>query len=365
MSWKSSSTKKNRSTADEQPALGRLASVRHDREPFRELSRRLIAGTLARYLPEDGPVIEIGMGDGQLRARLPDSVLPRVIHSEPDASVSRAYRRQHPQTRVIQAPAEALPFAASSSAAVLGLCVLDVVPDGAAVARELARVLRPGGRVIHWLDMSTVLGSVVESLWSVDLVPFPNCFTDPSAQEWPEDLWLMPRRQLALVVSSLGASNHPAAHPLGEYLELFAAPPRTPGAPTRELIQLQESPRFRAVLRDAFRAAFELAAPSVRRELEGWGGRPVSTAQHFQDLLRGWFSEQSGFRVELAAVERAWETTPLQAPELAYRSCLIGEQRHLSQVPRARLCPDAACDSAKETLLELGVFSFVATRIAD
>ena len=35
-----------------------------------------------------------------------------------------------------QAPAERLPLEAASSAAVTGLCVMDVVPDGVAVVRE-------------------------------------------------------------------------------------------------------------------------------------------------------------------------------------------------------------------------------------
>lgn len=180
MLWKSPSAKRDRPGVAERSALRRLELVRQQRQPFWRLSRRLIAEAFERYPLDEGPIIEIGMGDGQLRERLPEALLPRVIHSEPDAAVSRAYRRQHRDLRVIQAAADELPLEAGSSAAVVGLCVLDVVSDGSAVAREVGRVLKPGGRLIHWLDMTTVLDTVIESLWSVGLVPVPNCFTDPS-----------------------------------------------------------------------------------------------------------------------------------------------------------------------------------------
>lgn len=310
-------------------------------------------------------VVEIGMGDGQLRERLPEAVLPRLIHSEPEAAVSRAYRRQHRETRVIQARAEELPFEASSVAAVIGLCVLDAVPDGPAVVQELARVLEPGGRVIHWLDMTTVLDTMVDSLWSTGLVPLPNCFSDPSAQEWPEDLWLIPRGQLAFVVRSLREARSPAARPLGEYLATFSGPPVAPGAPTRELLQLQESPRLRVALRSAFQIAFELAAPDIRAQLGSLVGQPLSSARLFEARLRSWFNESAGFRVEHCGVDRAWDTTPRQGPELVYRSCLVGEQRHLTCIPEVQLCADAASDPERETLVELGVFSFVTTRLHD
>lgn len=342
----------------------RLESVRQQRQPFVRLAQRLIASDFERYLPAEGSIVEIGMGDGQLRERLPEAVLPRVIHTEPDAAVSRTYRRQHRNLNVIQAAAERLPFESGSLAAVIGSCVLDVVPDGPAVAREVSRVLKPGGRLLHWLDMSTMLSTVVESLWSVGVVPLPNWFSDPSGGEWPHDLFLMPREQLALIVGSLQRAASPAALPLGQYLATFSAPPEVPGAPTQELIQLQESPELRSALSDSFKLAFELATPQVRARLADFHGRTLSMAEHFELELRRWFDERTGFRVELSRVERAWETTPLQAPELVYRSCLVGEQRHLSRVPDTLLCAGATSDPPRETLVELGIFSFVATRLS-
>jgi len=370
LAWKSSSSKHKPSPA-ERAALQRLESVRRQRGPFRQLSRKLVAETLQRWLSSEPAsegqrdVLEIGMGDGQLRERLPEALLPRVLHTEPQASASRDFRKRYPDVPVLQAPAERLPVAAASVSTVLGLCVMDVVPDGDAVVRELARVLKPGGRFIHWLDMSTVLAPVVASLSVTSLVPFPNVFADPSDAAWPEDLFLMPREQLALIVALLSGAGHPLGAPLQHYLTTFTASPFAVGLATAELAQLQDSSALRKLLREGFQAAVQLASPSpgVRERLAAFEGRPVSSALHFEQRLRGWFGPDSGFSVEESTLVRVWESVQRSEVPFPYMSCMVGEQRSLPYIPEGLLCADAEPTSAEHALLELGVFVFVASRI--
>ncbi len=361
MAWKSSS-KKNKASAAEQGALRQLSSVRRQRAPFERLSRKIIASTLERYLPEQGPLVEIGMGDGQLYERLPSGVLPRMVHTEPLAAASREFRRRYPSVQVLQAPAEKLPFAAGEVAAVVGLCVLDVVEDQAEVARELARVLRPGGRLIHWLDMSTALGDIIGALAARDLVPLPNVFSDPSAAQWPEDLFLIARGELAIIAQLLTTHRHPLAAPLAQYLRLFGAHPFVLAPALAEFVRLQESGEIRAALRAMFRAAYELASPALKPELARFQGRPFSSAFHFEQLLKRSFTEAAGFDVELSRIETAWELAPRPEGGWDYMSSCVGEQRHLSAVPEVLLCSDAMVGTKVESLFELGVFTFVVTR---
>jgi hypothetical protein len=208
-----------------------------------------------------------------------------------------------------------------------------------------------------------VLVPIVAALEGTELLLMPNVFGDPAEGEWPEDLFLVPREQLALIVAILQQSGHPLARPLAQYLALFSASPLAVGSATAELAQLQDDPGLRAALKRAFKSAFELAGPAAREQLARFQGRPVSSSRYFEQRLRGWFGPETGFQIEQSSLVRAWQRAPLSDPPFAYMSCCVGEQRQLPYVPDALLCADAEAGAESEVLLELGVFAFVASRI--
>jgi hypothetical protein len=241
--------------------------------------------------------------------------------------------------------------------------VLDVVDDGPPVAGELARVLRPGGVLMHWLDMSTRLNEIFVQLAQTTLVPFPNVFTDPSATTWPEDLFLAQQRELEIVLEVLARHRHPLHAPLGQYLAIFSTRPFPLRAAIAEFVKLVESAELRRSLRSLFETAVELANPELRPQLAGFFGRPVASARHFESRLKQWFLPEEGFRVEHSDVSRAWELdTREPGDSFPYLSSCVGEQRQLPSVPDALLCSDAKLPTETQSLRELGIFAFVARR---
>lgn len=106
--------------------------------------RQLLAGA-------EGAVLEIGAGTG-LNLRHYPAGLEQLVLAEPgEAMADRIDLARAPDgvpTRVVRAPAEQLPFAAASFDTVVSTLVLCTVSDPGRSVSELARVLRPGGRLL-------------------------------------------------------------------------------------------------------------------------------------------------------------------------------------------------------------------------
>jgi SAM-dependent methyltransferase len=114
---------------------------------LREERRQLLAGT-------EGATIEIGAGTGLNLAHYPEAVT-RLVLAEPDRHMRRRLRRRaealHRAAEIIDAPAERLPFPDATFDAAVVTLVLCSVPNQEAALAEIARVLRPDGR-LHFLE---------------------------------------------------------------------------------------------------------------------------------------------------------------------------------------------------------------------
>ena len=358
-------SKKPKVAAADLAVVKKLREVRRHRQPYTKLGRRLLADVLTRFLPEgDGPVVEIGAGDGQFREWLPERMLSRVTHTEPLAVAAREARKRHPVARIVRASAERLPFGDGEVSCVIGSCVLDVVDDGSVIAREVARVLRPGGTFIHWLDMSTRLNDAFDILNRADLVPLPNVFSDPSASRWPEDMFLASRADLTLVLEVLDRHHHPFAKPLRQYLAVFTHLPHTLRPALAEYTQLSESASLRSALQGMFRAAAELAEPRLQERVASFQGRPVASSRFFESRLQSYFTTAAGFEPVFSDIVAAAELVPaiMEPPTLYFGSC-VGEQRQLPALPEVLLCPETPLPEAGQMLREFGAFVFVSRRI--
>ncbi len=103
------------------------------------------------WVPKGGIVLEIGPGPGLLLAQLAASctlalgldLSPRML-----AQCQRRLQRLGHRAALIQGHATRIPLAAASVDAVVTTFAFSAFPDGAGAMGEMARVLRPGGRVV-------------------------------------------------------------------------------------------------------------------------------------------------------------------------------------------------------------------------
>ena len=119
------------------------------------ISRRLISAWQHPVewlgIPPGGTALDVGSGPGNVTASLaraagPDGLALGVDISEP--MLARAVRAESgPQVGFIRADAQRLPLRDNTVDAITSLAVLQLIPDPAAALAEMARVLRPGGRL--------------------------------------------------------------------------------------------------------------------------------------------------------------------------------------------------------------------------
>ena len=118
-------------------------------------SRRLIAAWQhpAEWLniPAGGIALDVGSGPGSITASLaraagPDGLALGVDISE--AMLDRAVRNEAgPHVGFLRADAQRLPLRDETVDAVVSIAVLQLIPNPSAALAEMARVLRPGGRL--------------------------------------------------------------------------------------------------------------------------------------------------------------------------------------------------------------------------
>src|ERR1043165_3178784 len=115
-----------------------------ERAGMREQRRALVARAAGR-------TIEIGAGTGLNLAHYPDD-LDELVLAEPDADMRRrlaaTLARSGRRARLIDAPAERLPFPDGSVDTVVSTLVLCTVDAPDLALQEIARVLAPNGQLL-------------------------------------------------------------------------------------------------------------------------------------------------------------------------------------------------------------------------
>ena len=140
-----------------------------------KLEQRLILSLLE---PLQGrSVLDVGCGDGTLARVYADCGADRVHGCDPDlrmiAHARTRHMRDHAAIDLVVARSQALPYADRSFDVVTCITVLTFIQDVDVVVREMARVLRPGGRLVigdlgkwsYWALRRRMRGWFGANLW--------------------------------------------------------------------------------------------------------------------------------------------------------------------------------------------------------
>ena len=215
--------------------------------------------------------LDVGCGPGALAAVLVERLgAARVSAADPSASFVDACRTRLPGVDVVEASAEALPYADGAFDAALSQLVVNFMRDGEAGVRQMARVTRPGGIVAacvwDYRDEMTLLRAFWDAAREVD--PERGVAADEGVvMRWCSEgglaeLW----RAAGLVSVRVGSLIASATY--ADFDDLWSPLPTGVGPAGTFCKSLEEDDR--AALRDAFRARLGVGASSFTLTARAW-----------------------------------------------------------------------------------------------
>ncbi len=198
--------------------------------------------------------LDVGCGPGALSAKLVERLgAESVSATDPSAPFVDACRARLPGVDVVEAPAEALPFADGAFDAVLSQLVVNFMHDAEAGVREMARVTRPGGIVASCVWDYGGEMTLLRAFWDAAREVVPK--RAAAADEGVVMLWCAEGELAELWhVADLGSVHFAslvASAKYADFEDLWSPLPTGVGPAGAFCKSLEENDR--AALRDAFR----------------------------------------------------------------------------------------------------------------
>lgn len=328
-----------------------LESLGQKRRPFEALLRDIVAAVVHA----EGPAlpssvepdvatsanqtwVEVGCGLGQLRALLPPNVRERVIHTDLSEWLVRGLMEKFPDARALSADVTRLPFQDSSVSAVLGLCAFDSFPDQVRASREIARVLRPGGRFVHFLDAATNIEPLLVKIVAGGQLPLPNFFADIELRRpdlldaaWMRqfvhpyhDVLSVPMVQFSATTEMLQRAGHPMAPMLRRYLADFATQPFELLRAARAFVALTSDPAVGRPMNQALMSLFTTLQQPPYSDHFRFDLQSHSSLAHFKATLESHFGPENGFALRLSTIVYARAFEPDEQSPLRARVRRVG-----------------------------------------
>jgi arsenite methyltransferase len=138
-------------------------------------------------IPQSGIVLDVGCGPASITASLARATGPSGLVLGVDRSEAMLARAVHaesgPQIAFLHADAQRLPLRDETVDAVVSVAVLQLVPDPVMALAEMARVLRPGGRLAVMVPTAGRAARVWRRLWNAG----PHMFDEDEIGDILED----------------------------------------------------------------------------------------------------------------------------------------------------------------------------------
>jgi SAM-dependent methyltransferase len=244
----------------------------------------------------------------------------------------RGLLEKFPQARAQTANVARLPFDSETLDAVLGLCVFDSFADPARASHEIRRVLRDGGRFIHFLDAATNIEPLLTQLVAAGQLPLPNFLADIALGR-PDLLQVMhvehlirpyhdvlsvSLSQMSAIREMLQQAGHLMAGMLDRYMGAFTKRPFDPLPAARTFVELTSDPEVGRPLNQALTSLFTTLKQPPYSNYLPFDLHSHSSLAHFQNTLERYFGPDFGYRLRLSTIvyARAYEvddTAPLRA----------------------------------------------------
>lgn len=143
------------------------------REPFKEVFAEILARILGEYVGAKDRILEVGCGLGWL-ASLAPQYTPQITQTERSEELVAHARANNPSANISKQDIYNLTFNDGSFDTVIELGVYDVLRNLGQACAETRRVLRTGGKFIHFLDQKPDPNPLIEDYQKDGYYAFPG-----------------------------------------------------------------------------------------------------------------------------------------------------------------------------------------------
>ncbi|RKY38859.1 MAG: hypothetical protein DRP76_03945, partial [Candidatus Omnitrophota bacterium] len=172
----------------------------------REATRVVVKEIFDKFIPKDTFILEIGSGKGELFRLVPGEYKPNIIETDKNINYLR-YTLEERSKKRLSSDVYRLPFRSNTFLVVVGYSVFDTFLDLRQAIKEMSRVVKENGRIIHFLDLQPDTASIMND-FGEDFILFPYFegeisvgYQSISKEELQKNISLIPSSYVPLINS--------------------------------------------------------------------------------------------------------------------------------------------------------------------